>query len=233
MSAVHADTLQGRIKVGATFFPFDRRNLTGTGQDDTVLKWFTWFMSSRDVPVSGEELEVHPVLLARPDDVEATAVPTSFGTSRTVNRDEANFTARWLALQEAVEQGDTQAFKELVQQIDWKRRSAHEWQQAVRMALAVGAPLLARELATKGARAHPDAPELAKMARILAPPRLLGTRPANPSVGANIRWMREHAARHRGQWVAVRNGELVATGASLAELLAKVPDRENTLFARA
>jgi hypothetical protein len=91
---------------------------------------------------------------------------------------------------------------------------------------------IARELALSGALAHPNDPELAKMARILAPARYVGSGPADPTIGLNMKWLRAHAHEHRGQWVAVRKGRLVAEADTLARSMQYVTDRQNILVTR-
>ena len=86
---------------------------------------------------------------------------------------------------------------------------------------------------TVGSRKYPDDPELAKMARILAPSELLDvTRPVDPSVSLNQAWLREHAQGYRGRWIALRAGQLVADAPTAKELKALLDDRTNLLVTR-
>ena len=123
------------------------------------------------------------------------------------------------ALEIAAQAGDEVAFMRTANQIDWQQRPTADFVRAVHLALTAGAHLLARRLATRGAQLHPDHPELQKMARILAPPRVLRTDlPPGPSLRANQAWMRANAARYRGRWVALDSGVLLAHAPTAREL---------------
>jgi hypothetical protein len=93
----------------------------------------------------------------------------------------------------------------------------------------------ARELLAsldEGTRAHPT---LAAWARALAPPDV---RVGGPGSGAgaeeDLAWMRQHAAEYRGEWVALRRGQLVAHARDRTELGKTLRERnepEGVLFA--
>lgn len=59
-------------------------------------------------------------------------------------------------LARAAETGDAQAFVAAYQAIDWTTRSPAEFSRAIQWALAAGAHLAARALATTGAAQYPD-----------------------------------------------------------------------------
>lgn len=123
------------------------------------------------------------------------------------------------ALEIAAEAGNETAFLQATSKVDWLQRPATDFVRAVRLALAAGAHLFARNLAAEGARLHPDYLELCKMANILAPPRIINADiPATPSVRANQAWLRHHADEFKGQWVALREGTLLAAGATAREV---------------
>ncbi len=136
-------------------------------------------------------------------------------------------------LEIAAEEGDEMAFVQAAGKIDWSQRPATDFARAVHLALAAGAHLLARNLAAQGAEMHPDHPELQKMARILAPPRVIrADLPPVPSVRANHEWLSAHADEYQGQWVALRNGQLIAVGATTRELIAQLESTEGILLTR-
>jgi hypothetical protein len=94
-----------------------------------------------------------------------------------------------------------------------------EFWNAVRLALSAGATETARALACAGFQRHPADQGLAALARLLAPPRVLERElPPRPGTRANQEWLRAHSAEHGGSWVALRDGELVASARSLHEL---------------
>jgi hypothetical protein len=58
-------------------------------------------------------------------------------------------------------------------------------------------------------RAHP---RLARWARALEPPRVrIGAPGSTPSLEKNAAWLRKHGADYFGQWVALREGELLGS----------------------
>lgn len=126
-------------------------------------------------------------------------------------------------LEMAAEAGDETAFVQAASEIDWSRRPAADFARSVRLALAAGAHLLARNLADHGHRLHPQHEELAKMARILAPPRVRRSDlPPDPAVRADFEWLRIHSTEYQGQWVALKGGNLVASAPTARKLRNKL-----------
>jgi len=165
-----------------------------------------------------------PVTTTEPS--EATMLPTALDATE----DSGDGIA---VLEIAAQVGDEAAFVRAVGGIDWLQRPASEFARAVRLALAAGAHLLARNLAAQGARLYPDHPELQKMARILAPPRVLRTNlPPDLSARTNLEWMRAHATEYRGQWVALKNGVLLATAPTACELKKQLPTTDGLFLTR-
>lgn len=115
------------------------------------------------------------------------------------------------------------------QRIDWNTRSVEEVVEGARLALGVGAHLLARDLVLANAPRFPDHPELQKMAHILAPPRVtVSPTPPDPSRKGNMTWLKNHWEAYRGKWVALRSGELLAVADSMNALLEQVGEVKNT-----
>ncbi|MCB0107732.1 MAG: hypothetical protein KDE53_17545 [Caldilineaceae bacterium] len=135
-------------------------------------------------------------------------------------------------LARAAEAGDAEAFVAAYQAINWTTRTADEFERAIQWALAAGAHLAARALATTGAAQYPDDAELQKAARILAPPKFLRRLPADPTIRANHEWLRNHRMDYHGQWVALRNGQLLANGDSLQALTAVCEISPEILFTK-
>jgi hypothetical protein len=138
----------------------------------------------------------------------------------------------WRQLADAAEAGDAQAFVNAYHLIDWSFCTPAEFARAMHWALTAGAHLTARSLATTGAAQYPDEAELQKAARILAPPKLLRRLPAEPEKRANQEWLRAHRLEYRGQWVALRNGQLVGSSDSLQALTAICPISPDILFTK-
>ena len=128
---------------------------------------------------------------------------------------------------------DESAFVQATSEIDWSQRPAADFARAVRLALAAGAHLTARELADHGHRLRPNHDDLAKMARILAPPRVVRANlPPDSSVRANLEWMRAHAAGYRGRWVALKDGALLASAPTARELRDRLPTTDGLFLTR-
>jgi len=124
---------------------------------------------------------------------------------------------------------DVSAFVRAYKSMDWDERSADDFTEAVRLALNIGAHLIARELAMTGVQHFPDHPELQKMAYILAPPKVtVADRPPDPSARGNMAWLKRHWDDYRGKWVALRGGELLAVADSLDGLVEQVGEIKNT-----
>jgi hypothetical protein len=78
-----------------------------------------------------------------------------------------------------------------------------------------GARTLARELAA----AWPEDRRVQHWARVLAPPRVLGTSPASGcNLPAEHEWLRAHAAEYPGCWIAVQEGRLIAASPDLKQV---------------
>lgn len=151
--------------------------------------------------------------------------------SNRVGDDPANFYFRQMAT--AADMGDEALFVTAKQQVNWPQQSASDFRQAIRWALAAGAHLAARNLAQQGADLHPDDPELQKFAYLLAPPKVIARNlPPDPAIRANRDWLRAHRTQYRGQWVALRSGELLGTAASLHALTKQFGIERSILFTK-
>src|SRR5574341_1765008 len=127
--------------------------------------------------------------------------------------------------QAASDPEESAAFYDAVRRISWKTVPAAQLKQAIDMAVSVGAVQLASELAMLGSETYPDSDSLARYARILAPSKVTRLEgPAAPGAAASMAWIREHAGRYRGLWVAVEEGRLLGTAASRKELVRQLGD---------
>lgn len=137
-------------------------------------------------------------------------------------------------LGDTAERGDVRAFVNAVREVAWERSSAEDAARAISLAFRAGAPTAAEHIYDAATRCRPDSPELQRFARLFAPARqITRTLPANPTLRANREWLKSHRTEYRGQWVALRNGELLATATSLNELTRRVGDTANVLLTRA
>jgi hypothetical protein len=120
---------------------------------------------------------------------------------------------------------DVVGFQELVNKIPWSMMPASDLVNAIKMALNLEAPLIARKLAEKGSKYHPKNTELSKMARILAPPEVyIRLKPLDLNVKANKLWIENHREEFSKMWVALRKGNLIASGQTFSELKERIGD---------
>jgi hypothetical protein len=98
---------------------------------------------------------------------------------------------------------------------------------AILAALAAGEHSKAKELAIGGAEQYPDHGDLVRFATILNPPRASrASSPPDPSVLNNQDWITKHTEQFVGCWVALQNGELVASAETARELKQKTGGRK-------
>jgi hypothetical protein len=104
---------------------------------------------------------------------------------------------------------------------------------AIQSALAVGAFLVARQLSALGTEQYPEHPRLRNYAHILAPPKVIQRDlPPDSTLFANRDWIMTHRTEFQGQWVALRNGELLGAADSLDVLTQAVPVAKGILFTK-
>jgi hypothetical protein len=110
-------------------------------------------------------------------------------------------------------------FAALAETLDWSDRRPDELTVAIDLALQQEMPALAIRLAQLGGQLFPDHERIQRAARVLAPPNIQSTHlPPAEGLEASRRWLREHATEYHGQWVAVREGQLVGAAPTLDEL---------------
>jgi Tfp pilus assembly protein PilF len=114
-------------------------------------------------------------------------------------------------------------FERLVRPIDKAVWSGASFEEAVRLALRAGALPIARDLARQGAERFPENTRLRNAVATLAPPTARSVAHNSRSDRrADRDWIEAHRDEYGGQWVALRNGALVAAASDptrLVELL--------------
>jgi hypothetical protein len=80
----------------------------------------------------------------------------------------------------------------------------------------------ARELADTAFRLHPDRDELRLLREALYPGSVARRKLSDSSHRQNMEWLTLHQEEHRGKWVALLDGELVASDANLDVLMSAV-----------
>ncbi len=104
-------------------------------------------------------------------------------------------------------------------------RPPEELGAAIDLALQQEMIARARELAQLGTRLFPGNERIRRAAQVLAPPTAHATHlPPARNLEASRAWVRDNANEYRGQWVAVRSGELLGAGSTLAEVYTLIGD---------
>lgn len=133
-------------------------------------------------------------------------------------------------LEESVRAGNYQQFVSLAEAIDWTTRRPEELTKAIDLALSVEMTRLAVKLAELGGGLFPDHDRVQRAAKVLAPPVVRQVYPPRAKgLDASMAWFDDHADQYRGLWVAVREGELLGTAQSLAELNPVIGQGEDRL----
>jgi hypothetical protein len=123
---------------------------------------------------------------------------------------------------------DVSPFVRASKKIGWQTQPAANFVEAIRLALSVGAHHTAQKLASLGVSRFPKHSELKKMAGILTPPISTSTSPADPSVHNDMDWLKAHWDEYKGQWVALRDGQLLAAADSVEAIEQQVGNVKNT-----
>ncbi len=144
-----------------------------------------------------------------------------------------NITAEELEtrLTERVRAGDTRHFVALVEATDWTTQQPEALTTAIDLALHLDMSRLAVKLAEMGGRLFPDHERVQQAARVLAAPAKTRISKRRPIKGkrASMDWFQKHATEYRGQWVAVRDGQLVQSAQSFETLIETI-GRDNDLL---
>ncbi len=131
-------------------------------------------------------------------------------------------------LEEYAQAGERQQFVALAKTVDWSVCKPEELLRTIDLALSLELSTLAIKLAQQGKRLFPKHERIQQAAQVLTPPvGREGTTSYVQNLSTSQLWLREHAPEYRGRWVAVREGELVATGESLQELTTVIGEGEN------
>ncbi len=123
---------------------------------------------------------------------------------------------------------DYHTFSACIEDVDWSAHPPEHILKAIDMALLVGAARLAMDLAQESVRLFPDNPECQLAARVIAPAKIVGTSPATGrDIRPNSEWLKAHAREYRTQWVALRDGKLLASDFSCKELMKMIQNEDD------
>jgi Arc/MetJ-type ribon-helix-helix transcriptional regulator len=118
-------------------------------------------------------------------------------------------------------------------EMDRPLQSPDDYLQALAHALRVGEFGRARQLTLKGAARYPEHAELIKSAWVLAPPAVRrASRPHTADIQANRAWLKAHRQDYAGQWIALRDGYLLASAPSFDQLAARVGETRDVLMTK-
>lgn len=118
-------------------------------------------------------------------------------------------------------------------ELDLANASPQDFIQAIRTALEKGDFYKAQQLSIEAVKHYPDSEHIKNCAYILGPAKVTFS-PSNPeerkNQQANREWMRANRYNYQNRWVAVRNGQLLATGSSIDELVEQLDDTKGVLL---
>jgi hypothetical protein len=118
-------------------------------------------------------------------------------------------------------------------ELDLANASPEDFIQAIRTAFEKGDFYKAQLISLEAVKHYPDHEQIKNFAYILAPAKVTVS-PSNPEERknqvANREWMRANRYNYQNRWVAVRNGQLLATGSSIDELVEQLDDTKGVLL---
>ena len=112
-------------------------------------------------------------------------------------------------------------------------KTPEEFIQAMRAALSTGDLKQAHKLSLAAVEQYPHRDDIQECARILQPTQITSVkRPVDRGWQKSREWVRQQRQnRHYvNQWVAVRDGHLLATGRSVDDVIAQIDSTENVFL---
>ena len=114
-------------------------------------------------------------------------------------------------------------------EIDMANQTAAEFIERADLEIRRGHWHGAWKVALEGLKYFPDHAELQKYEHILAPPKVkVVDRGGHPEITANNSWIKQNREQYRGSWIAIKNGQLLATGKNHNDVVAQVGEIKNT-----
>jgi hypothetical protein len=141
-----------------------------------------------------------------------------------------DFCNKLISLKNAADSKNLREFARLANMIKWSEYPVAELARTIDLALALDMVQLARELIRKGRKSFPHNKRIKQAERVLSPPLLVRTRPAQATdFELSQQWLKEHSSRYKGLWVAVAGGTLLGSASTLKQLYEKIESIERTL----
>lgn len=104
----------------------------------------------------------------------------------------------------------------------------------IKAALEQGNISVAHHLAAEAIEQHPEDEMIQTYAQLLAPPQVTSVqRSPHPDLIPNQTWINQHRLEYKGQWIALRAGQLLAHAHSSTEFnqqLNQIDDLENVFL---
>lgn len=169
------------------------------------------------------------------DYIEATGTSISYDflIHRVTTDDFIEIDQEMIQLEIAANAGDERAFLAVHEAMNWSGRPPEDFIYVIQLALSVGAYQVARHLSTQGAEYYSQHSKLQKYARILSPPKVIrNDLPPDPTLKTNRDWLKTHSESYRGQWVALRDGQLIGSADSLKSLVDQIGNTEDILLTK-
>ena len=109
--------------------------------------------------------------------------------------------------------------------------SPEDFIHAIQTALENSDRETAQQLSNQAVKHYPKHEELLKYAHILAPPKVtVDKHPSNRDTEVNQNWVQQNRIQYRGQWVALRNGQLLTSANSIHELIEQLSDKQGVFL---
>lgn len=135
----------------------------------------------------------------------------------------------WVKMSFYAAVGNSESFIEIVNQLDLSTLSAEVIIQIIDYSLDMGLVIMARKISQQGSSLHSENDELQKYNRILSPPKVIRKDlPPYPQAELNVRWLKENWSAYRGQWVAIKEGVLLASAPNARELISRFDYKKNS-----
>lgn len=139
----------------------------------------------------------------------------------------------WGFLEQATKKQSTVEFTQAYQVINWDSQSSDRFITGIQLALQVEAHIIARKLAERGVIMYPENENIQKYAKILEPPKVLGTTPAHKNTKLNNSWLHSDAAKeYKSRWVALEAGIVLVSGNSFKEVRVQLENIKGILITR-
>ena len=136
-------------------------------------------------------------------------------------------------LQIASDDGNEQAFHQAYAQVDWLQQPPEIIERVARLAFQAGLHYLAQTLARDGVALYPYHVGLQKFSQALNPrPAQVSHAVHDGTARADTQWFAKHSAEYYGQWVAVRDGQLVSAAATIQQLEVQIGDLRSATVAQ-